>query len=188
MQAEPQTIKSSSTFEYNRRKFNFCNDDSQINYENAVQIVDVKKSNEFGRFGNSTFSKNLFTSNSDSDTWKFLTVFVDDKVGTQGKKVRTWISDLIKLGSQKTDLLKKFKKSMASLQDNDAMKGLSGNIPNNFLSRQNFWIYGLHIPCKNGHNRSQDKSSIPKFSIYKIGGFLPYYKSSLDIISLPKFS
>ena len=110
------------------KKFNFSGDDSEIDFDNPFQILDLKKADSFNNRLQITpsflkVSDSVNRPNSSSMNCKFLVMF-GDKNNISAKK-KTWISELDKLGNKKKDLLKKFTTHLESLKENESMRELS---------------------------------------------------------------
>jgi len=107
-----------------RNTFNFNVLQSDVDYENPLQIVDLKRVTKNPNFLCPPKNTESGAPNTDSeDSYKFLMIFADKTI-PMGKK-RAWITQLEKIGTKKRDLLKKFKTSIVALQENEAMKELS---------------------------------------------------------------
>ena len=122
--ANQGNITTGDPISRNTFNFNVCQND--VDFENPLQIVDLKRVNRNPNLLYPSKNGELGNENEDSeDNWKFLMIFADKTI-PMGKK-KTWITQLEKIGTKKRDLLKKFKNSIVALQDNEAMKELSGN-------------------------------------------------------------
>jgi hypothetical protein len=109
-----------------RNTFNFSCLQSDVDYENPLQIVDLKRVTKNPNFlCPPKTTESGAPAEESEDSYKFLMIFADKTI-PMGKK-RAWITQLEKIGTKKRDLLKKFKTSIAALQENEAMKELSGN-------------------------------------------------------------
>ena len=146
-----------------RNTFNFNVLQSEVDYENPLQIVDLKRVIKNPNFLCPPKNNESGCANPESeDSYKFLMIFADKTI-PMGKK-RAWITQLEKIGTKKRDLLKKFKTSIVALQENEAMKELSGK----HQSQTQFFpiqkpesislapVHNLHTPTPNSPHPSSN--------------------------------
>ena len=108
-----------NTFPQKLKPFNFLNEEDDVDLNNPVQILDLKKTNIQPKQLISSLNTNT------QDTWK-LCVLYPIKNSLTGARKKIWINDFEKIRNRNgVNLLRKLKKTFIELTNNEAMMRLS---------------------------------------------------------------